>query len=282
MGKKHGKCMEWYENGQKESEIEYLNGNENGKAIRWSKNGVKIHELEYKEGKPYGKWIFWDEKGKGIKEREDHFIYKGSSLITQRIWWYPNGEKRKIAEFEDGKMIGKLQEWNIEGKVVENVIFIDYLDKKTYNENNVFKYKFPEIDLPENIKIGKQLSQNLMKEETQLLFFDVNTLDQYFVIHNGIRFVITTLPGTKMINHIFFEDATIMTPEGVSIGDPLKFVLKFPDTKVEMMEGYGYWVILPSGWSAVFFQGQSTTQGKLKENAKVKLIARGGWLSVFR
>ena len=47
----HGKDIGWYEDGQKEWEIDYYQGLLHGKNIRWHEDGQKHWEKDYEYGK---------------------------------------------------------------------------------------------------------------------------------------------------------------------------------------------------------------------------------------
>ena len=63
-GKKYGKIIHWYSNGQKKSKEEYIDGKQNGKVIHWYSNGQKKSEEEYINGKHIGTQTFWYPNGK--------------------------------------------------------------------------------------------------------------------------------------------------------------------------------------------------------------------------
>jgi len=54
---------EWYENGQKEEEVTYKDGERDGLRTAWYENGQKEWERTYKDGEIVGVWISWNEKG---------------------------------------------------------------------------------------------------------------------------------------------------------------------------------------------------------------------------
>jgi hypothetical protein len=47
-GKRHGKYMEWYKNGNKKIDIDYVDGLKHGKLTEWDEEGRKIREEEYR------------------------------------------------------------------------------------------------------------------------------------------------------------------------------------------------------------------------------------------
>ena len=68
-GKKDGLWTNWYENGQKSSEITY-------------KNGKQYIIRTYKDGKREGFWTWWYANGQ--KFYED--VYKDGELIESKKW----------------------------------------------------------------------------------------------------------------------------------------------------------------------------------------------------
>jgi len=57
------KEVEYYEKGQKESEIHYKDGKVDGLWTIWWENRQKKEERTYKDGKPDGLYTNWDENG---------------------------------------------------------------------------------------------------------------------------------------------------------------------------------------------------------------------------
>ena len=84
-----GEYISWYENGQKESEGNILNGKKDGKWTVWYENEQVTEYATYKNGKPVGKLNRWHPSG--VKEREIIFDKKG--LVKKQIWWYANGQQ---------------------------------------------------------------------------------------------------------------------------------------------------------------------------------------------
>ena len=108
-GLRHGKWTWWHENGQKQSERNYKNGEEigeGGSVITRYSNGLKYTEVNYKDGKEDGKWTRWYKNG--TKKSEGNFIDgKEDGKWTE---WYKNGTKKSEGNFIDGKKDGKWTE----------------------------------------------------------------------------------------------------------------------------------------------------------------------------
>jgi antitoxin component YwqK of YwqJK toxin-antitoxin module len=67
-GEKHGLWVSWFENGEKWSEANFADGISEGRETVWYKSGVKNYEGHYGDGKLDGKWTFWDGDGNIVKE----------------------------------------------------------------------------------------------------------------------------------------------------------------------------------------------------------------------
>ena len=63
-GNPMGKWINYYENGNKWNASSYQNGKLNGAWIYWYKNGKKWHQLTYEKGEVKGKWCLWNDSGK--------------------------------------------------------------------------------------------------------------------------------------------------------------------------------------------------------------------------
>lgn len=67
-GKKDGKWLYWYENGNKWSEGYFTNGLDDKKRTTWHENGELHFTGRLDQGKRVGIWKFFDENGKMTKE----------------------------------------------------------------------------------------------------------------------------------------------------------------------------------------------------------------------
>lgn len=66
-GQFHGKYRLWYNNGQLWIDELYENGIKHGKFIVYSDDGDKSFSGEYNQGAKTGEWNFWDNKGNLVK-----------------------------------------------------------------------------------------------------------------------------------------------------------------------------------------------------------------------
>ncbi|MGD8837857.1 MAG: hypothetical protein PVJ84_12740 [Desulfobacteraceae bacterium] len=83
FGNKHKiKELTYYDNGNKESNINYRNGKVNGLAQMWYKNG-KLHvEAQYRNNKTHGTRISYHENGQVFCRAE----YEDGELLKKRNW----------------------------------------------------------------------------------------------------------------------------------------------------------------------------------------------------
>ena len=63
-----GKVIDFFDNGTKEREVDYIDGKKHGKYIMFYENGQKRWEHGYKNGKEYGRFITWGESGQRYHE----------------------------------------------------------------------------------------------------------------------------------------------------------------------------------------------------------------------
>ncbi len=66
--KQNGVWTSWYENGQKNSQVKYVDGKEDGDYNTWYPNGKSYIKGYYKMGDKVGVWTFYDTLGKVTKE----------------------------------------------------------------------------------------------------------------------------------------------------------------------------------------------------------------------
>jgi antitoxin component YwqK of YwqJK toxin-antitoxin module len=67
---RNGVWTSWYDNGQKNSEQNYIDGKEDGIYSVWHPNGKPYIKGEYKMGEKIGIWSFHDTLGNVIKEHD--------------------------------------------------------------------------------------------------------------------------------------------------------------------------------------------------------------------
>ena len=70
----------WHENGQKEIEGKYKDGEKDGRWTSWWQHGQKQEEGTYKNGKKDGLWTQWRIQGPIYSEK----IYRDGELIDEK------------------------------------------------------------------------------------------------------------------------------------------------------------------------------------------------------
>ena len=110
MKKKEEIKVEYYDNGNKKSEIHYKNGKLDGVQTYWYEDGNKELERHYKDGEMDGVATEWCEDGTKIEEH-----YKDGKLDGVSTWWYEDGTKNSEAQYKDGKKEGLATTWHVNG-----------------------------------------------------------------------------------------------------------------------------------------------------------------------
>lgn len=135
-------------------------------------------------------------------------------------------------------------------------------------------------DLPSEIVVGGTMTlegSNIC--DYDLFFFSNNFHKVVPFVYEGVEFeLLFTRDRPDEIRGILLRDESVETPEGIRIGDPLSKLKTIKGFEVKQIDGFGYWVVLPSGWNAIFFQGKSLAKGELKEAAKVQMFAKYKYL----
>lgn len=80
--------VRFWENGEKESEINYSNGEKNGESILWYASGKKKSTYLYKDGMKQGAFTEWYENGEICFEGE----YSNDTPSGKWKFWSENGE----------------------------------------------------------------------------------------------------------------------------------------------------------------------------------------------
>ena len=111
-GKKDGKWIDWYENGQKKKEVSWKDGNYDGKRTEWYENGQKKYQGTYKDDKQNGLSTDWYENGQKKYEGTSK-DGKQDGLFTL---WFENGQKVREETYKEGELISN-KYWDPDGIV---------------------------------------------------------------------------------------------------------------------------------------------------------------------
>jgi hypothetical protein len=87
---RHGKAVEWFENGQKKLQGTFSYGLRHGKAVEWFENGQKKLQGTFKDAVRHGK----------------------------AVEWFENGQKKSAGAYEYDLPVGKWQEWLADGRQI--------------------------------------------------------------------------------------------------------------------------------------------------------------------
>jgi TPR repeat protein len=126
----------WYhENGQK-SQVECVSDDyeRHGPSTSWYPSGQKESELNYKDGNLNGKAIYWYESG--IKQIQKN--YKNNELDSLYEEWYESGQIMFEIHYKNGQVI-KFYEWDKYGTPVSGLpgMYDLKMSNNTYNINNM-------------------------------------------------------------------------------------------------------------------------------------------------
>jgi len=98
--------LEYYDNEEIKSSIEWEKGKENGKYTFWHPNGQKFKEGTYKDGEYDGKWTEWDNSGQKVWEGnlKEHFSALEKETIAQRAVDCQAKYDESQAAYKDGNL----------------------------------------------------------------------------------------------------------------------------------------------------------------------------------
>lgn len=137
-GKRNGKNIWWFPNGQKWREANYQNGQIDGKFSEWTPDGRLIASELYHAGRRWGTKIDWYEPG--VKRAEAHFLFARELTQLDEDWWlgrsrlelvgkygedlrqgssivyYRNGQRALQANYRDDLPEGQFVWWHPNGQ----------------------------------------------------------------------------------------------------------------------------------------------------------------------
>ena len=110
--------VNYWENGQKLSEIQYLNEKRDGTCKYWYKNGQLMSSGLYKNGKMYGAFISYYENGQ--IQNHGNYKYTESDIYSRKygIWkyYYENGQIESESIIKNG--VEELKFYDKEGNLL--------------------------------------------------------------------------------------------------------------------------------------------------------------------
>jgi antitoxin component YwqK of YwqJK toxin-antitoxin module len=97
---RQGHFVYYFENGQKQSEGEYMNDKHEGRWTYWYENGNKKSEGNCTAGNLEGEWTYWHESG----EKKSQGNYIRSNKDGSWTYWHQNGQPESIEIFKTGSI----------------------------------------------------------------------------------------------------------------------------------------------------------------------------------
>ena len=171
-GLKTGKWFDWYLNGLKKEELNFVNGRKNGFNINWDSNGELNYTKYFSDNNKDSLWTFYF---KGKKQREE--FYKKNKLLSIKRFFlngeimsdgiYLNEKKHNGSFVESRSRIENL-------KIIKGPAKVDYKDGKEeriyWFDKKSFSYqnKSPVIFF-QKCKPNKCLSEDEIKTRLEVL-----------------------------------------------------------------------------------------------------------------
>ena len=114
-----GTVIEYYENGQKESEGSYKDGKEDGLHKYWHENGQMSAEENWKDDNKNGKLTTWYENG----QIESESYFNDHNEDGKWTNWHENGQVHSEGCSKDGQWDGKHTYWYESGQKEAEIIY---------------------------------------------------------------------------------------------------------------------------------------------------------------
>lgn len=95
----------YFENGEKSSEGEFIDGKRDGKWSYWYKDGQLKSEGVYEKGEKEGEWVRNHRNG-NLKNKT---TFKGGEVVGVFTDLFDNGDKHEISNHDKGKLHGEFQ-----------------------------------------------------------------------------------------------------------------------------------------------------------------------------
>jgi hypothetical protein len=113
-GRRHGRYTFFGNEGHKQGEVEYVDGQQEGPYFGWDEQGRLYETGNYSKGQRVGRWRSWRE---GLLAFEGDFV--DSLQHGGFIAWHDTGKKQGEGQFRKGQPCGPFLCWNPEGTADE-------------------------------------------------------------------------------------------------------------------------------------------------------------------
>jgi len=116
-----GTWTEWYSNGQKGHEEQYMNGRPDGRFTRWYSDGKKKSEGAWHGFVFDGPRNEWHANGQKACELN----YKDGKFEGLQTGWYANGQMERVQTIKNGKTDGPDISWKENGELIHQLMHKD-------------------------------------------------------------------------------------------------------------------------------------------------------------
>jgi hypothetical protein len=134
-------------------------GKLHGPAGAWWPNGTQWRSDNWKDGEKDGRWTIHDEQGTLREER----FYSNGLQVGKETYWFADGKKKVVTQFESGEMHGPVQQWNESG---EQIVWGQHRHGK---QHGIRVIRFPESDFPD-IRVmdaGKEITDSINMDDVE-------------------------------------------------------------------------------------------------------------------
>lgn len=142
---KTGVWIEYFPNGNKKSELTFVNNRPNGHAVMYNENGTKSEEGTWVGTRWVGDYHLYYEDG---TERQDFNYNQLGQREGKQVYKHPNGQVAIEVEMKAGKEEGWKKEYDENGNLIRETFFnggvIDPAKTKTYDAPKTPPAKAPE------------------------------------------------------------------------------------------------------------------------------------------
>ena len=118
-----GDCESCHENGNKQYSASFRDGYEDGVSWSYYEDGSKESMRSHTNGVENGDWMFWYNM-KDTNQLAWHFQFLNGKRHGKCVWYYPNGNEKKVEEYKDGLLDGVvIKYWGDDGKKKSEIYF---------------------------------------------------------------------------------------------------------------------------------------------------------------
>jgi antitoxin component YwqK of YwqJK toxin-antitoxin module len=116
----NGEWIQYFENGQIMTKVNFVNGLVNGESIEYFENGLIKTKGNYINGKMNEEWSYYNEKGQIVSKKN----WVDDRINGEQVEYYENGQMKEKVNYVGSLPDGECIYYNENGKLISKIYYV--------------------------------------------------------------------------------------------------------------------------------------------------------------